>query len=222
MSGWTLALETSSEACSVALLGADALHVEHCVAPRRHTALLVPMIEAVLHAARCRPAEVTLVAFGRGPGSFTGVRIAAAAAQGFALAHACPLIGISSLAALAAGAARRDGRRHLLCALDARRSEIYAGAYQLQDTTWRLHGKERVLSPGALELPDAGSDWSLVGHGFVVYAGQFNAPLTALPLLDLPYPLAEDVARLARTHAATGSAIDPSTRLPVYLRAAVD
>lgn len=222
MSGWTLALETSSEACSVALLGDDAVHVEHCVAPRRHTALLVPMIEAVLHAARCRPAEVTLVAFGRGPGSFTGVRIAAAAAQGFALAHARPLLGISSLAALAAGAARRDGRHRVLCALDARRSEIYAGAWALHDGAWQLHGAERVLAPGALEQPDADGDWTLAGHGFTVYAGQFSAALTALPLLDLPYPMAEDVARLARAQVAAGAVIDPATRLPVYLRAAVD
>ncbi len=221
MSDWILALETSSDACSIALLGPDEVHVRHQVAPRQHTELLIPMIEAVLQEAGRIAADLTLVAFGCGPGSFTGVRIAAATAQGFALARDLPLVPISSLAALAAGANRLYGQRHLLCTLDARRSEIYAGAFVLQEGVWKRCGTERVLAPADLTIPDETGNWSAVGHGWAAHAGRYAAATAALTLLDLPYPMAEDVARLARL-VPPAARVVAADALPVYLRGAVD
>lgn len=221
MSDWILALETSSEACSVALLGPVAVYAEHRVAPRRHTELLVPMIEAVLCAADKRPADLDLIAFGCGPGSFTGVRIAAAVAQGIALARDLPLVAVSSLAALAAGAGRLYGKQHVLSVLDARRGEVYAGAFELLDGIWQLRGAERVLPPEALAAPGRLQPWFAVGHGWDVYADRFTPDTAALPRLDLPYPCAEDIARLARA-AGPEARVSAADALPVYLRVAVD
>lgn len=179
------------------------------------------MIDAVMSEAGRRPRDIDLLAFGCGPGSFTGVRIAAAVAQGIAMAHALPLVPVSSLAALASGAARLYGARSILAALDARRGEIYLGAYRDTDTGLDCISPDQVLPPGALELPSANEAWFAVGHGWDAYAGRFSPACAKLPRLRLPYPLAEDIARLARA-AGPAAQVSAAEAMPIYLRAALD
>ena len=179
------------------------------------------MIDAIMIEAGRRPRDIDLVAVGRGPGSFTGVRIAATVAQGIAMAHALPLVPVSSLAALAAGAARLYGARSILAALDARRDEIYLGAYRNTETGLACVSVDQVLPPGALELPSSDEAWFAVGHGWDAYAGRFSPACAKLPRLRLPYPLAEDVARLARAAGRTAQ-VSVEEAMPIYLRAALN
>ena len=218
-----LALETATDACSVALLTANGVCEEHVVAPRRHTELLFAMIDRVLAQAGINRRALDLIAFGRGPGAFTGVRIAAAAAQGIAAAHDLPLAPVSTLAALAVGGARCFGAARIVAAIDARRGEIYAGG-------WRFEGSDPIgtclfadtlQAPAALVLPDAAA-WLAVGNAWSTYAMAFSPALAAITRADLPYPHARDVARIGADMHARGTTVAVADALPIYLRGALD
>ena len=218
-----LALETSTDACSVAMLSGDAVYEVHEVTPRQHTDLLFTMIEQVLAAAGMTRSALDLIAFGRGPGAFTGVRIAAGVAQGIALARDLPLAPVSTLAALAAGGARLSGGRQILAALDARRAEIYLAALRFDDagTISQSVIADCVLAPEAVSIAGP-ARWLAVGNGWPAYHGRFAADIAAIPRLDLLYPHAQDVARLAAALHAGGGSVTVADALPVYLRGAVD
>ncbi|MGR8922068.1 MAG: tRNA (adenosine(37)-N6)-threonylcarbamoyltransferase complex dimerization subunit type 1 TsaB, partial [Gammaproteobacteria bacterium] len=124
-----LALETATSACSVALSTADACVGRHAIVEQRHTECLFEMIDETLAEAGVARTALDAVAFGIGPGSFTGVRVAAATAQGIAAARNLPVVGISTLAVLAATATGAEGGA-VLAALDARRGEVYVAAYE--------------------------------------------------------------------------------------------
>ena len=165
-----LALDASSSACSAALLrrrpGADdELRSRFEMTPREHTRRLLPMVDEVLAEAGVAPAELDAVAYGRGPGSFTGLRIAAGAAQGLAYGLDRPLIGVSTLAALALGAHRRHHFRWLVTALDARMGEIYVAAWQCRDGLPEPLLEEAVMPPERLHLPVVHDDHDWVGVG---------------------------------------------------------
>jgi len=217
-----LALETSGEACSVAVLGPDGLCEEHLHAPRQHTALVFDLIDAALAGAGLTRADLELVAFGCGPGAFTGVRIAAAIAQGIALARDLPLAPVSTLRALAAGAMRASGARAIIAALDARRGEVYSAAYTASETCMTALGTERVSAPGAVELPALDAAWLTAGNGWQVYAGAFAPALAALPHAGIDCARAGDVARLACLDYAAGRTVKAAAAMPVYLRGAVE
>jgi tRNA threonylcarbamoyladenosine biosynthesis protein TsaB len=128
-----LALDTATEACSAAVWVDGTVLERYELAPRRHAALILPMIEAVLAEANLSPLQLDAIAFGRGPGAFTGVRIAVGIAQGIAFAADLPVIPISTLAALALGAAQETGYSRIAAALDARMGEVYWGVYAVAD-----------------------------------------------------------------------------------------
>ena len=129
MSELLLAIETSTPACSAAL-SIDGVVIErYALAPRQHAVLILPMIESLLLEAGISVAQLDALAFGRGPGSFTGVRIAASVIQGIAFAADLPVLPVSTLATLALGGMRITDKTQVMAALDARKSEIYWGCY---------------------------------------------------------------------------------------------
>ena len=139
MSAKILALDTATENCSVALLVNDRVYVRREVAPRDHTKKILPMVDEVLKEAGLSLNELDALAFGRGPGSFTGVRIGIGIAQGLAFGAELPMIGISTLQAMAQGSYRNMRATHVACAIDARMSEVYWGRFMRQeDGTWLL------------------------------------------------------------------------------------
>src|SRR5210317_1382780 len=129
VSGRILALETATEACSVAVLAGSAMYRRFEVRPRAHLRLLLPMVESVLTEAELDLGDLDAIAFGCGPGGFTGLRIAAGAAQGLALGARLPVIPVSNLAALAASTMRDTTARKVIVCQDARMGEVYWGTF---------------------------------------------------------------------------------------------
>ncbi|MCL4315680.1 MAG: tRNA (adenosine(37)-N6)-threonylcarbamoyltransferase complex dimerization subunit type 1 TsaB [Gammaproteobacteria bacterium] len=215
-----LAVETSSEACSAALLIDASIEERFEIAPQRHTALILPMVDSLLQQAGLKLGDLDALAFGCGPGSFTGVRIAASVVQGLAFGAERPVIPISSLAVLAQGAHRTHGAASVLTAADARMNEVYWAAYRLdQNGLMSLRGDEQVCTPATAPAPEQGA-WFGVGSGWQSYGALLEARLGGrLSGYQADcYPQARDVARLAQSAYAQGAAVSAEHALPVYLR----
>lgn len=215
-----LAVDTATEACSAALLVGEKVFSRWEEAPRDHTRKILPMVQAVLDEAGVTLDELDAIAFGRGPGSFTGVRIGIGVAQGLALGAGVPLIGISTLAAMAQGAHRLDGAERVLTAIDARMDEVYFGHYELIDGRIQLVGEEMVSGPAALvasrgTLPGS---FTRVGTGFETYGETLAALADELVASQVRFPAAEDMLPLARSAWLAGEAVAVELATPVYLR----
>ncbi|MBW3691080.1 tRNA (adenosine(37)-N6)-threonylcarbamoyltransferase complex dimerization subunit type 1 TsaB [Aeromonas dhakensis] len=215
-----LAVDTATEACSAALLVGEKVFSRWEEAPRDHTRKILPMVQAVLDEAGVTLDELDAIAFGRGPGSFTGVRIGIGVAQGLALGAGVPLIGISTLAAMAQGAHRLDGAERVLTAIDARMDEVYFGHYELIDGRIQLVGEEVVSGPAALVasrgmLPGS---FARVGTGFETYGETLAALADELVASQVRFPAAEDMLPLARSAWLAGEAVAVEQATPVYLR----
>ncbi len=166
-----LGIETSSAVGSVALeVDGDVLERE-IASPREQTEQLLKLIDELLAAVGVGLRDLDAVTFGCGPGSFTGLRVAAAAAQGFALATAVPLVPVSSLWCLAERAHRQHGAERVVVVVDARMGEVYSASFELQAGLPALVGRERLGAPDALEPPLDGP-WTAVGDGFAAYAAE--------------------------------------------------
>jgi tRNA threonylcarbamoyladenosine biosynthesis protein TsaB len=214
-----LAIETSTEACSVALLVDGHLHERHEIAPRRHGELVLPWIDALLAEAGLARTALDAIAVGRGPGAFTGVRLGIAIAQGIGFALDRPLLPVSTLATLAFGAQATAGSR-VLVAIDARMDELYLGRYRIADDGMPLAlGDEQLLRAQAVELPD-GDDWIGIGSGLAAAAGRLQQHLgSALARCDAgALPRAGAVAALGARAFARGEAIAADRIEPAYLR----
>jgi tRNA threonylcarbamoyladenosine biosynthesis protein TsaB len=219
-----LALETATDACSAALLCGETL-IEHFeLAPRRHAEILLPMIEELLTEAGIGVSALDGIAFGAGPGAFTGLRIAAAFTQGIALAHDLPVAPVSSLAALALGAAEETGARALLAAFDARMGEVYFGGYTLDPE--RLVActlPETVCPPGGIPCP-ADGDWLACGSGWAVYEAPLREAFQArcqgriVTVHADCHPRASAIARLGARMLRNGGGVPADLALPSYLR----
>lgn len=143
-----LAIDTSTEACSVGLLFNNQIIADFVISQRDHTKQILPMVDNILKQADCQLSQLDAIAFGQGPGSFTGVRIGIGVAQGLALGIDKPVIGVSTLMTLAQGAYRKTGTKLILPAIDARMSEVYFGVYQqLADGIWQAMVNECVIKP---------------------------------------------------------------------------
>jgi tRNA threonylcarbamoyladenosine biosynthesis protein TsaB len=214
-----IAIETATEACSVALWIDGEVHERFELAPRRHAELVLPWADALLAEAGIAKSQLDAIAVGRGPGAFTGVRLAIALAQGVALALDRPAVAVSTLAALAMRVDPREGDR-ILAAIDARMGEVYLGAF--------ARNAEGLVTPIESEqlvrldaiAPRTGGDWIGVGTGFdadngalVRVLGESLAHVDATAL-----PHAADVARLAARAFANGEAVAPERIEPAYLR----
>lgn len=221
-----LALDASSRACSAALLirrpgETDTLIARFAHTPREHTRRLLPMVDEVLAEAGLAPAALDAVAYGRGPGSFTGLRIAAGAAQGLAYGLDRPLLGVSTLEALALGAHRRHHFRHVVTALDARMGEIYVAAWRCADGGTEALSEEAVMPPARLRLPEAGGEpgWVGVGSGWALWeAMPVEVQASLEQCLVEPEPAAEEMALLAARDLAAGGGQSAQAVQPTYLR----
>lgn len=213
-----LAIDASTETCAVAL--GDGRHWEErsVAAGRRHSELLLPMIGGLLADAGLALASLDGIAFGAGPGSFTGLRIACGIAQGLALGARLPLLGISSLEALAETARQRDGAAQVIAALDARMQEVYIAAYRHDGARWHQAVAPVVIAPAAAPLPD-GAAWAGVGSGFAAYPAlrERCAPLLGScdPALS---PAATAIGALALPRLAAGEGLAARDAAPIYLR----
>lgn len=217
MTARILALDTAAEACSVALLVEGNIIERIETAPRRHAASLLPMAEACLAEAGVALSALDAVAFGRGPGSFTGLRIATGVAQGIAFAAELPVLPVSNLAAGAAAAWSRHGWRRVLVAFDARMDEIYAAAFELDETGLpRAVSDEALLAPTALALP-SGGPWHGAGSAFAAWPLLVEALGLAAANAELA-PTARDLLGPAAAALAHGDAVPAEEALPVYLR----
>ncbi|TNJ01918.1 tRNA (adenosine(37)-N6)-threonylcarbamoyltransferase complex dimerization subunit type 1 TsaB [Aeromonas veronii] len=215
-----LAVDTATEACSAALLVGDKLFSRWEEAPRDHTRKILPMVQAVLEDAGISLSDLDAIAFGRGPGSFTGVRIGISVAQGLAFGAGVPLIGISTLAAMAQGAYRLDGAQQVLTAIDARMNEVYFGRYELIDGRMQLVGDEVVSDPVALVdvRGKLAGPVTCVGTGFETYGETLSGLADELAVSQVRFPAAEDMLPLARAAWLAGEAVPVEQATPVYLR----
>jgi tRNA threonylcarbamoyladenosine biosynthesis protein TsaB len=216
-----LALETSVACGSVALQIGDAILERTIDEPRTHAERLLPCIDQLLSEAGIRAAELDAITFGRGPGSFIGVRLASAVAQGLAAAAAVGLAPVSSMAALARRAALDYGNEfergmHILVCLDARMNEVYLAEFDAADGYPVPRGDERLVGADALELPQQG-DWIALGSGFATYPklraqGRFEQIDTTLE------PRARDLLPFAQVAVSTQALIAPEDWRSAYLR----
>ncbi|MEZ5584598.1 MAG: tRNA (adenosine(37)-N6)-threonylcarbamoyltransferase complex dimerization subunit type 1 TsaB [Candidatus Competibacteraceae bacterium] len=213
-----LALDTSTEACSAAAMVDDEVIERYELAPRRHAALILPMIEAVLAEAGLTAGQLDAVAFGRGPGAFTGIRIGVGVAQGIAFAADLPVAPISTLAAVAYNAYSERNASHIAVALDARMGEVYWATYSATaEGGVTLLGAEQVCSPIAVPGLN-GADWLGAGTGWTVYNEILAQRLGTLTWWGDCYPRAGDIALLGAVAGQRGQWVDAEQALPVYLR----
>ncbi|WP_428035281.1 tRNA (adenosine(37)-N6)-threonylcarbamoyltransferase complex dimerization subunit type 1 TsaB [Amphritea sp.] len=213
-----LTLDTSTDACSVALSLDGVVQEDFRIIPRQHTRQLLPMVDQMLKTAGLKVSQLDAIAFGRGPGSFAGIRIATGTAQGLAFAADLPVLPVSTLAAIALKAAREHNVDRIVSTLDARMNELYSCAYQMRDGLPVALGNETVSAPENIVLPD-GDNWFAAGRGWV-YLEQMSAEVrqaVTTPVLDI-YPAAGVMSELALDAYLRGEGMAAELAQPVYLR----
>jgi len=209
-----LAVETTTELCSVALLRGGDLFVEEEIAENRHSELLVPMIRKVLERAHLTALQMDAFGFGQGPGSFTGIRIACGIIQGLAFAARRPVVPVASLLTLA----EQSNESRVIAALDARMGEAYLAAYARNGDDW-----DEVIAPrlvDAQSLPSLpGRRWVSTGSGFDRHEWLREAYRDSLEMrFEGDLPRAGAVARIAARRFARGGGIAAAQAAPLYLR----
>ncbi len=219
-----LALDTATEACSAALIIDGQITSEYQLAPREHSRLILKMIDDLLLQVNLPVAELDAIAFGRGPGSFMGVRIAAGVVQGIAFAHDLPVIPVSCLKAIAQRAYEQTGCKQVLTAIDARMDEVYWAPYRLQQGQWQLDGEECVISPDKIQLAEvlgkADEAWIGAGTGWASYKERILQTTDCQRPTLLPdcLPSAEVIVKLAVDEFKAGNTVTAAEAIPVYLR----
>lgn len=209
-----LALETSTELGSCALWRDGEILQRVCPTGRSHSETLLPLVRELLGEAGVKVAQLDAIAFGVGPGAFTGLRVACGIAQGLAVAANIPLVPVTSLEAMAAQA----GAEHVLALLDARMGEVYAACYRRVADVYQLQGEIRVSSPADAVLPE-GAGWLACGNAPAAYP-LLQERLSAAGIAVQPdiLPHAAVLARLAAPRAARGEGIDAALAAPLYIR----
>jgi tRNA threonylcarbamoyladenosine biosynthesis protein TsaB len=215
-----LAIDTSAGHCSAAIMTERGAAQRITAVQRRHGELILKMMDELLSEAGLLPGDLDGFAFAHGPGSFTGLRVAAAVIQGAALAADKPVAGVSTLAALAQGARRSNGAERVLCALDARMGEVYFGAYAADaDGLMQPLCDDVVCAPAAVAAPGAGP-WHAAGSGWAADEDGLRAACGCELLVIEPDRAceAQDVATLAAVAFAAGAVTAAEDAVPVYLR----
>lgn len=210
-----LALDTSTEYLSLALWLDGQLHVRDLHAGQTHSQRILPLLRELLDEAGLELAQLGGIAFGAGPGSFTGLRIGCGVAQGLAFGASLPVVGVSTLQALA----QSSGADKVIACLDARMGEVYHAAYTRQGDGW-----QEVIAPG-LYKPEAvpvidGGDWVGVGSGWKTYAEVLAQAYRSQLSRTLPdeYPHAAAIAQLAQPLFAAGHGRPAAEAAPIYIR----
>jgi tRNA threonylcarbamoyladenosine biosynthesis protein TsaB len=214
-----LAIDTTESGCSAALHIEGENHGIFELAPRKHSELILPMIDRVLSVSGVSQSQLDAVAFCRGPGSFTGVRIAASVAQGLAVAQDLPIVAISSLTALAQGCYRRLAKTQVLAGLDARMSEVYWSACELREGVMQAIDCEVVARIENL-VSIQGDQWWGVGSAWDEFESELNGQFPEqVQGVDRGQTIdALDVAALAAVAYAKGETVSIDQAVPIYLR----
>lgn len=227
-----LALDTATENCSAALLIDGNLQTREVETERGHADRILPMIDELLLSAGVTLKELDAIAFGRGPGSFTGVRLGTTVTQGLAFGAGLGVVPVSDLQAVAQRVLDEDPMStQILVCNDARMSEVYWACYERgADGLARLEGEERVSKPGEVKLPVSWSTATAAGRGFIAYGEALRA---AIPGVSFPVnpdappsthdpihylPRATEIARLAVPAVTTRKLLPAEEALPIYLR----
>lgn len=220
-----LALDTATEACSVALLLGDTLLARYEEPKRGHAELILPMVDELLAEAGIGLGALDCLAVGRGPGTFTGVRIGVSVAQGLAFGADRPIVPVSDLAALAQRGVQTHRATRVLACLDARLGELYWAAFETgADGLVTALTDERVGTLATVTAPMEG-EWFGVGTGWTAQPGltahlrQGGVNLTGTD--GTLRPRAHEIARLAARDFRAGRAVAPEQALPVYVRDSV-
>jgi tRNA threonylcarbamoyladenosine biosynthesis protein TsaB len=242
-----LAIDTATENCSAALLIDGSVQVREIEMERGHAERILPMVDDLLTNAGITLPDLDAIAFGRGPGSFTGVRLAVTVTQGLAFGAGLGVVPVSDLRAVAQRAFRQDSTlTKVLVCNDARMNEVYWACFERGgDGLARLEGEERVSKPSEVKLPAAWSTATAAGRGFIAYADALRTAVpTAAPIavaaaaapeavasatIGVPTPTtteslvhllphAIDIARLSAPEVAAGRLIAPEAATPIYLR----
>ena len=210
-----LAFDTSTETLSVAVQGGRAqpgqplLHV--AVGGAQASRTLIAAILELLALASMRLGELDALVFGRGPGSFTGLRTACSVAQGLAFGAGIPVLPVDTLLAVAEEARLRAGATRVVAVLDARMDEVYSALYSHDDGKWLRHGEFGLGHPEAVQVPEG---WALAGNAFIPYAGRLPAGAAQIEAL----PAAAALLRLAPALVAAGETVPADRALPLYIR----
>ena len=214
-----LAIETSTESCSAAVLNNDEVYAVSKFAPRQHNEIILSMCDKVLAQSQISLTQLDAISFGRGPGAFTGVRLAASVTQGIALAQDLPVIPVSSLATLAQAAHHVHNASCVFACIDARMQEVYYATYELDEHhIMQLRGEEKVIRPNFIDV-GTGKNCIGAGSGWGTYAEVLQEKMgNHISYYADEFPQAEFVAKLGKYYFEQGLSVPASQALPVYLR----
>ncbi|MHB1076279.1 tRNA (adenosine(37)-N6)-threonylcarbamoyltransferase complex dimerization subunit type 1 TsaB [Thiobacillus sp.] len=210
-----LVLDTSTEWCSAALWLDGHIQARRILAEQRHSSLLLPMVDDLLRESAVTLRQLDGIAYGAGPGSFTGLRIACAVTQGLALGADLPVVGVSTLESIA----EQTGAGQVLTVLDARMAEVYWAAYRREGVGWHTVSEPQLALPESVAVPEGG-DWVGAGNGFVAL-GNVLRPRLAARLARIDDTLMPDAAAMAPFAARAfegGEGQDAALAAPIYLR----
>lgn len=221
-----LAIDASTEACSVALLINGQLHSRFEICPQSHSMLLLPMVDEVLKAANVKLNQLDGLVFGQGPGSFTGVRIGIGVAQGLAFSADLPMVGVSTLQAMAQVAFNKQGETQVIAAIDARMGEVYNGFYQLDDNNiMQPKIAEAVIAPALLKdhlrSVLTGNNCSAaygVGTGWQAYEAELLSLKINQGEPTILFPHAEAMLTIAAEKFNCGDTVSAENAQPSYVR----
>ena len=212
-----LAIETATDACSVALREGDALVERFSAEPRVHADCVLRMVDECLREAAIAIEDLDALVFGRGPGSFTGVRIGVGVVQGLALGAELPVVPVSTLAAYAVAARRVHDRQRVAVAVDARMGECYWGLYEVEGGVARARVADLIGAPAEIASPD-GDGWVGVGSGWAAFPA-LVAAMHGVQVLDTRLlPRAADLLANGASELALGNSLRAEEALPLYLR----
>jgi tRNA threonylcarbamoyladenosine biosynthesis protein TsaB len=212
-----LAIETSSELASCALLNGDTVLARSSSGVRTHSQSILPMVQELLAEAGVALRDCDAIAFGAGPGSFTGVRTACGIAQGLAFGAGLPVVPVLTLPAMAQACRERTGATEVLAVLDARMGEVYWAQYRY-DGGWHTVLPPALCAPGEVAPVAGAAPLSACGNGFAAYPDAFAGRDFAAAALADVMPHASQVARLAEVELAAGRSVSPAEAQPLYLR----
>jgi len=207
-----LAFDTSTEHLSVAVRHGDAVFMQDGPGGPQASSTLIPLIQQLLAQAGLTLAALDAIAFGRGPGSFTGLRTACAVAQGLGFGAGVPLLPVDTLHAVAEDARERHGATHVVAVLDARMDQVYTARYACAagGALLQPESEVEVVAPEQVVMPEG---WRLAGNAFAAYGDR----LPAAPRIDA-LPSAAALLRLAPALLAAGRQVAPSDAWPLYVR----
>lgn len=217
-----LAIDTSGASCSAALIYNQEVFSEFTLMERQQANQILPMIDRLLMQAKVSLNQLDALAFSCGPGSFTGIRLAASVIQGLAYACNLPVVAISTLQILAQGAYRALDAKNVLVAIDARMDEVYWGAYQLaSDGLMHSSSMDQRCKPALIEPLSLCDNWLGIGDGWQTYAELLRTRISGYIEINANcYPDAKDLAILATTEFLAGNLLKPENALPTYFHEA--